>query len=130
MAVKKPVTPTKSNVALPAGFEHITSGDFAQIHDFKTTPIVQGIVSGKKSLEMMRGSGKNKKMEPVAILTVTNSDTGEITSIFESSALEGVINEAKVGDEVYIAFKGVKKLPGKKTLKEYITGLKRGKPTK
>ncbi len=116
----------ESSNSVPAGFERIQTGSFAPIHDFKKAPKLVGIVQEKRTSEQKRGG----KLVPVQILAIANEETGEITSVWESHALLPLMQRAEKGDRVFIEFLGVKKLKGKKTLKDFACGLQPAKKRK
>jgi hypothetical protein len=116
----------KNESGIPQGFTAIKSGGFAPIHDWKKNPLLRGIVQAVRTSDQKRGG----KIVPVKILEVADSETGEMTSVWESYALAGLLEAAKVGDEVFIRFEGVKKLKGKKTLKEFTCGIQEKKGRK
>lgn len=119
MAKKKPVS------ALPAGFVNMGGGDNAPAWKPKEGEVLQGVVTGKKSLDARAiGRKKAKKGETATILTVTDSESGEIVSVWESHALAEVCKAAKVGDEIFLRFNGTKKRPGGKKFNDYTVGLK------
>jgi hypothetical protein len=119
MAKKKSVATVTASAALPAGFAPVTAGSFPATHDFKRESTLRGIVQEKKTVPQRRGS----KTEEVPLLVVANSETGELTSVWHSAALSGIMEQADKGDEVFIRFDGVKKLKGKKTLKQFTCGI-------
>ena len=108
---------------IPAGFERTQSGSFPPNHDFKAHPILQGRVVEIRSTPQKRG----KKTEEVKILYVAESDTGEIVAVWESFALESLFAQVKKGDEIFLRFNGVKKMKGKKTLKDFDAAIKPSK---
>lgn len=100
---------------IPAGFKRIESGSFPANHDFKKNPVCTGRVVGIKNVPQKRG----KKTENVKILYIADKATGEVTAVWESTALAGLMAQVKQGNTVYIKSLGVKKLKGKKTLKQF-----------
>lgn len=110
----------RNNAGLPAGFKRVESaGSFPENHDFKKDPVIMGKVTAMKTTERKRG----KKTEKTRIMYIANKETGEVRAVWESHALAALFDEAKVGNSVYIKSLGVKKLPGKKTLKQFDTAI-------
>ena len=109
-----------SNSPIPAGFTAVKGGEFAPIHDFIKNKVAQGVVSDKKIVKVKRG----KSLVDVNVITISDKNTGEQTSIWESSALEGLMAEVKSGDEVFVRFNGVKALKGRKSLKMFTCAIK------
>src|SRR3970040_165719 len=116
---KKATATTGSKI--PAGFPQIKTGSFAPIHDWKKTPILQGIVQATRTVEQKRGG----KLIPVRVVDVANSD-GEITAVWESHSIAETLAQAKPGDEIFLSFEGIKKLKGKKTLTEFVCAIQPG----
>ena len=98
------------------GYRKVASGSFAPNWDYKKEPILEGKVISKKKVPFKRG----KKTEEVFVIEVAQA-TGEIVNVWESHATAALMEEVKIGQGVKIEFKGVKKLKGKKTLKEFET---------
>src|SRR3970040_541130 len=109
----------KETKGIPAGFKRIETGNFPANHDFKKQPVLEGKITAIKTAPMKRG----KKTENVKISYVSDKNTGEITAVWQSSALEELMSQVKVGTVVYIRSEGIKKLKGKKTLKQFVTGI-------
>lgn len=111
----------KETTGIPAGYQQVATGQFPPNHDFKASPLLEGRITQIKESEQKRG----KKTEKVKILYVAEKETGEITAVWESSALEDFMSQVKAGDEVFIRFEGIQKLKGRKTLKKFSCGYKR-----
>lgn len=114
--------PRKSKAAIPAGFTKVETGSFPPNHDFKANPICAGKVVQIKEVPQKRG----KKTEEVRVLYVADAD-GVIGAVWESHAIADAMKKVKPGDEVHIEFKGITKLKGKKTLKQYDFYVREGK---
>jgi hypothetical protein len=104
----------KETGAVPAGFQRVETGSFPPNHDFKKSPRLQGKVIQIKDVPQKRG----KKTEEVRVIYVAD-ENGEVSAVWESHAIADGMAKLKAGDEVLIEFKGVQKLKGKKTLKNF-----------
>lgn len=105
---------------MPEGYRR-TAGNFPQIHDFKKEPILTGIVQEIKTVAMkMRG-----KASETRIMSVAQHETGEISAVWESAALQGLFDEAKKGDDVFIKFTGMIRVKGRaQPMKGFDAGIK------
>lgn len=99
----------------PEGWRKVSTGSFPANHDFKKKAILEGIIQEKRKIPQKRG----KKTEEVFVLHIADHETGEITAVWESAALAAFMEEVKPGQYVKIESKGVTKLKGKKTLKQF-----------
>lgn len=105
----------KENGSGAKTYRKISGGSFPENWDYKKNPLLVGKVTEKKKVPFKRG----KKTEEVFVVSVAQQDTGEIVTVWESHALGAFMDEVKQGDEVKIEFKGVRKMKGKKTLKDF-----------
>lgn len=128
MAIKKVV---KTANALPDGFVSKSGGDFAPIHNFMEAgnEVLQGFVQGEVRTVVTKpakGNGLGNNAEQSSrVMTVADSDTGEVKAFWESKALEGLFNDAKAGDEVYVKYTGPVKVKGRpKPMRGFLVGLK------
>lgn len=119
---------TKRNAvgAAPEGYERVGSGDFAQSHDFKKYPVLEGEVLATKTIEQ----GIGKKRRDVRIAVVHRGDVP--VTLWESAALAGLFDAVKVGDRVWVKYTGPIKIRGRKQpMKGFDSaikpGVKRGK---
>lgn len=110
-----------SKAAIPAGYERVQSGDFAQAHDFKKWPVLEGEVLGIKTLTQ----GKGKEKREVRLAVVHRGDVP--VTLWESAALGSFFDQVKIGDRVYVKFDGLIKLRGRKQpMKAFTSAIKPG----
>lgn len=114
-ARKEKSQPKLPNVKLPAGFKIVAGNGFAKSFFFeKPGDEIQGTV---KEVRDIKYEGKKRK-----IMTLENEKG--VFSIWDSAQLTPLMENVEEGTEVYIRFDGVKKLKGKKTLREFTTAVK------
>lgn len=107
-------------VNLPAGFRQVNSGNFPPNHDFKKNPILQGEVTEIKTVAVKIG----RKPKDTRLMIIAD-ENGVLTSVWESAALEGLFEEAKKGDEVYIQFTGMITIKGRQQpMKGFVAAVK------
>lgn len=101
---------------LPAGFEAVEAAKFPTNHDFRDRPLLQGRVTEIKTVP---GRGK-----PRRILYVADSQTGELSAVWENTMLASLFARVRVNDEIYIKFTHSEAAGGKKKVEEFVTGIK------
>lgn len=94
---------------IPEGFRRLETGNFPPVHDFTKAAELQGTVNSIKTVEVKTG----RKVDKTRIMYVAD-ENGVLVSVWESAALEGLFDEAKPGDEVYIQYTGPIKIKGRK----------------
>lgn len=121
---KRPKFVSAVGHALPKGFKSYTGGADGKAWDGKEKPILHGVVVGVKTLDAKAIGRQNaKKGDKVKLVTVAEKGTGELFAVWESKALEEFCAAVKPKNEVYLAFKGVKKI-GKKRFNMIDAGIK------
>ena len=113
---------TKSNTAakkqLPKGFKEITGqGNFWKGNDKGDT--ITGKLKGTR-VHTFPKEGRREARDANVYLLDTADGEVEVT---QSGGL-GALTKVKKGQTVYIEFVGMKKLPGKSPMREYIVGVK------
>lgn len=92
---------------IPAGFKPLETGGFAPNWDYKKNPILTGKVTSIAKIPTPRN---NKK---VTLKMDVATDAGTM-SVWESKALEGLFETAKVGSTVWVRYDGEIKVKGRK----------------
>lgn len=106
------------NGKLPAGYERVQRGNFPDTWDFhkKGNEVLSGVVQQIKTAQTKNGETR--------LMYVADSD-GQLWSVWDSAALEGLFNDARPGDSVFIRFKGMISVKGRKQkMKDFDVGLK------
>lgn len=110
--------------SLPAGFRNYAGGSDGQSWAPAEKPILHGVVVGIKTLDAKAIGRKDaKKGEKVKLVSVAEKGTGEIFAVWESAALKDWAANVKPKNEVYLAFRGVKK-KGKRRFNDIAAGIK------
>lgn len=119
-------TQPKAEFKIPSGFVQPETG-FYDAHDFEKHPLIIGTI-----IDFRETTPKKKGDKAQKLMVVENSETGVKETVFHSHQLTGLFDACHIGDEVMIQFQGVKKLPGKKSLKLFETAYKSNavKPTR
>lgn len=103
---------------IPEGYK-ITSTNFAAPWDYKKNNILEGEVVEIK--EVKKG-GKIKK--DTRIMTVQNG-SGEPVAVWESSALRVLFDQVEEGSEIFIKYRGERKVKGQKNpMHDFVAGIK------
>lgn len=111
---KEKSQPKLPNVKLPAGFKIVAGNGFAKSFFFeKVGDTIQGVVKEVRKLKY--------KGDARLVMTLENDDG--IFSIWDSAQLKPLMENVEEGTEVYIRFDGIKKLKGKKTMREFTTAV-------
>lgn len=106
--------------AIPAGFEQISDGTLATDHDFKKTPIVQGIIKSLKTVQIRRAGNK---LEDNRLMLIDAE--GAPIAVWESANLQDLFDSVVKGDTVYIEFTGEVDLDnGLNPMKQFVTAIK------
>lgn len=115
---KKTTRKTKTFTAakLPAGFT-VTGvpGSGGSFVNWEQSPIVQGKVTD---------TFKRKGEYGVQRYLTVKQKNGIEVSFSESFALAGLFNQAKKGSEIYVQYHGTVPGKGKKTFKQFTSGIK------
>lgn len=109
MATKKAKERVFPKSAIPEGFRRVESGNFPPLHDFKKQAELIGECNAIKTIKTQ----KRGKVAETRIMYVADNDTGELVSVWESAALEGLFDEAQPGMQVWIKFTGLIKIKGR-----------------
>lgn len=106
-----------SKIQLPKGFNPIQAGgQFAPSVDWKRTKTVTGKLVALRSAKF---KGQDGKPRTVRIAEIEISK-GNNVSIFESAGNRALF-DVKKGTRVFVAYKGLKKLPGRKQpMREFV----------
>lgn len=84
------------------------------VHEFKVDEPLEGVVRGFRTVSVRRGR------EVVKARYMTLMNRAGICTVWESAALSGLFDAAKVGDEVRIEYLGeVEMPPPKSPMKDY-----------
>jgi len=111
-------------VALPKGFRNLSGGSDGNTWVPAEKPVLHGVVVGVKTLDAKSIGRQNaKKGDKVKLVTVAEKGTGELFAVWESKALEQWAAAVKPKSEVYLAFRGVKKI-GKRRFNMIDAGIK------
>lgn len=97
----------KKYAELPKGYAPISAG-YAPTWDPAARPLLEGVVSDFRDIKVTRGTGRNKREEQQNLCTLT-TDAGEAFTVWESALLRGMFEQAKDGDRVALAFRGMGK---------------------
>lgn len=111
-------------VALPKGFKNYSGGSDGAAWVPAEKPTLHGVVIGVKTLDAKAIGRQNaKKGDKVKLVTVAEKGTGELFAVWESKALEQWAAAVKPKNEVFLAFRGVKKI-GKRRFNMIDAGIK------
>jgi hypothetical protein len=114
----------KAATALPSGFRDVGGGNFPQAWTPSVGDSLHGVVTQIRRIPAKQLRRDNaKKGEMVTVVSVADKSSGELTSIFESKALESFCKEVRVGEEVFLRLDEVRKI-GKKRFKAFTVGIK------
>jgi hypothetical protein len=111
----------QSAVKIPAGYKVCPTAGSTSAVDWDKTPVVEGTVIEIKDVTVT--DKKTKKKNDTRLMVVETKE-GEEVAVWEKFQLETLFNSVEAGDKVYIAHTGVKRIPGGKTLHEFVTAFK------
>ena len=84
------------------------------VHEFIVGELFEGAVRGMRAVNVRRG----KEVVKARLMTVLAEN--EIVTIWESAALSGLFDSAKVGDDICIEYLGEVEMPAPKSpMKDY-----------
>lgn len=103
---------------IPEGYS-IISTNFAAPWQYKKNPVLEGEVVEIKDVKK---GGKIKK--DTQIMTVKPQD-GEMVAVWKSAALNVLFDQVEAGSEIYIKYKGEKKVKGQKMpMHDFVAAIK------
>ena len=122
MARSKIANKSRSMIELPRGYTAISAG---RSWDYKTHPVLEGTVSGFRSVTSTKYFEKvdGKKVPKEQRVCDLHTKDGDV-SVYESAALSALFDQKK-GARVCLIFQGLKKIEGRdQPMKLFTVGVK------